>query len=137
MASMALASALRSTMPPLDKRSSDAKLRLAPTDSGSISPSVLRSSGISAMPLRVAFASLGEPSVTARPSTSTSPLVPRSTPNSARRSSRWPCPSSPPSPTISPGLSAKEMPDKRSPQPRFLTSSTGGVATSRSGGFGG
>ena len=46
-------------MPPRDKRSSAAKDRLSRTDIGSIRPSVLRSSGISAMPMPRRFGARG------------------------------------------------------------------------------
>ena len=58
ISSIALLSAARSMRPTRDSCDSEAKERLSRTDIGSIRPSVLRSSGISAMPSR-GFASLG------------------------------------------------------------------------------
>ncbi len=70
------------------KRSRAAKERLSRTDMGSISPSVLRSSGISAMPTPSALAGAGYRSSPARRRSAGCRLAPRRTPNSASSSSR-------------------------------------------------
>ena len=86
ISSIRRSSAARSMMPPRDRRSSEAKERLSRTDIGSISPSVLRSSGISAMPILPLFAAWGCRSTTGLPSIRISPVRPRSTPKSASSS---------------------------------------------------
>ena len=59
------------------------------------------------MPIAVALgARAGWRSTTGLPSIRTSPVTPRSTPNSASSSSRWPWPSRPPRPTTSPARDA-------------------------------
>ncbi len=57
---------LGSTTPPRERRPSAAKERLSRTDIGSIRPSVLRSSGISAMPMSLRLAARG-PAIVDRP----------------------------------------------------------------------
>ena len=104
---------------PNDKAPSEAIVRLSATDIGSISPSVLRSSGTSAMPMSRALAWAGDPGRTARPLTVIAPVTPRSTPKSASSSVFWPWPSSPPRPTISPAPTSSEISSRRrSSQPR-------------------
>jgi hypothetical protein len=66
-------------MPPCEIWLMAAKDRLSRTDMGSISPSVLRSSGISAMPISGALAVRGPLMVRRTPSISTSPETPRNT----------------------------------------------------------
>ncbi len=75
---------------------------------------------------------------TGAPATRISPETPRNTPNSASSSSRWPCPSRPPSPTTSPAWAWNEMSRRRSAQlrPPDLDERRRG-RLSRGGGFGG
>ena len=124
-------------MPPRDTRSSAAKDRFSRTDIGSISPSVLRSSGISAMPMPSRLARAGLAIETGLPSISTVPEQPRSTPKKASSNSRWPWPSSPPRPTTSPAPTDSEMSRSRSVQHRLRHSSTGLRAIEPGTGFGG
>ncbi len=125
MAVTPAASRARSTTMPRDKPGRAASVMLAATDMGSISPSVLRSSGISAMPARLVLAAPGLVIARGAPSTATAPDTPRSTPNSASSRSRWPCPSSPPSPTISPGPTRRSTPCSRPAQAMPRASSAG------------
>ena len=104
---------------------------------GSISPSVLRSSGISAMPMRLDFAARGLEMGTVLPSISSSPLTPFSTPNSASSSSRWPWPSRPPRPTTSPARAESEISRRRLVQERLRISRIGGLSLAASAGLGG
>ena len=118
-------------MPPRDSRSSAAKDRLSRTDIGSISPSVLRSSGISAMPMRVGFRAPRGLAMRHRLAVDQHLAATRrcSTPNSASSSSRWPWPSRPPRPTTSPARDrAARCRCSRSVQDRLRTSSTGGLS---------
>ena len=88
---------------PRETLSSAAKVRLSRTDIGSIRPSVLRSSGISAMPMSAflaSFAGCGRHRLARRPGSRR--VTPRSAPNSASSISICPCPSRPPRPRISP-----------------------------------
>src|SRR3984893_1961332 len=123
--STAARSLARSTKGPVEMASSDAIARLSLIDRGSIIPSVLRSSGTSAMPTAGDFAAAGEPGRTSRPSTVISPVTPRTTPNQASSSDFWPCPSRPPRPTISPAPTPSEMRSSCFSQDRFSSASTG------------
>src|SRR5437868_1084481 len=115
----------RSTKGPVEMASSDAMVRLSAIDIGSINPSVLRSSGTSAMPTADDFAAAGELIRTSLPSTVMRPVTPRSTPNKASSSDFWPCPSRPPRPTISPPPTLSEMRSRCFSQDRFSSASTG------------
>ncbi len=137
MSSISRCSAARSMTPAFDSRSSAAKDRFSRTVIGSMRPSVLRSSGISAMPMRSSLAAEGLAMETGFPSTRICPERPRNTPKNASSSSRWPWPSRPPSPTTSPALTLSEMLSRRSTQDRLRASSTGVLAVDTEAGFGG
>ncbi len=86
-------------------------------------------------PTLASLALLGLWIVAGPPSIRISPERPRSTPNSASRSSRWPCPSRPPRPTTSPGRMANEISLSRFVQERFLVSRIGGLSAGTGSGF--
>src|SRR5581483_4623298 len=109
-----------------------ASVRLSRTDIGSIRPSVLRSSGTSAIPIRSLMASAGLRILRATPSTRISPPARRRAPKSVMNRSRCPWPARPPIPRISPRRSANETPATRSPR-RSLTSSTGTASSATAG----
>ena len=126
MSPIAASSACRSIRPKRLNWSMAAKDRLSRSDIGIISPSVLRSSGMSAIPPPGRLVLRGLESITALPLTATDPPTPVRAPNSANRRSRWPWPSSPPSPTTSPGRTSKSMFLRRPAHDRFVTLRTGG-----------
>ena len=129
-------SASGSMMPRCESTVKRGEGQVVRTDIGSISPSVLRSSGISAMPMlsRLAARRAGDRDAAAhRPEPR--PYMPRSTPNKASSSSRWPWPSRPPRPTTSPAPTLSEMSFSRSVQDKSRHSSTGARPDRRRGGF--
>ena len=137
ISSISFDSATRLTIPPFEMRCMAEKERLSRTDMGNIRPSVLRSSGIRAMPIFAALAIVGLLILTFLPSMSTSPEQPRKTPNNARSKSRWPCPSRPPRPTISPARTEREISLNRSVHDKLLVCKTGNFESVGFPGLGG
>ncbi len=90
--------------------SSEAIARLSAIDIGSIRPSVLRSSGTSAMPTAAASPPPESWRRTSRPSTVTRPVDAAQHAEQREQQRCWPCPSRPPRPTISPAPTSSEMP---------------------------
>ena len=119
-------------MPPRESRSSDAKERLSRDRHRQHQPLGLAVLGDqrhadAAAPWRRA----GWRSRPACRRSAISPVTPRSTPNSASSSSRWPCPSRPPRPTISPARTRqRDVAAAGRAQDRSRTSSTGGAVGS-------
>ena len=101
------------------------------------SASVLRSSGTKLMPTSRRRASRGPRRTTFRPPIEMAPALGATMPNSARKSARWPMPSSAPTPAISPAATANEN-DSRAPSTeRPLAARRGGAARSMRAGFAG